>query len=174
MVTEPLNHNTGNDAGDGAPSSNEPVKVVLVDDDDDDREIFTEAVKETSVPADVTTLDTAADLIDHLRDPAEPNPDIIFLDVNMPLKGGKEVLREIKQDETLKEIPTVMLSTSAHPQELEETFNSGADRYVRKPYSFQKFVLLLKKIFFMHWAGRLLRPLRKHFFLSEKGLENNS
>src|SRR5690349_12555624 len=89
------------ETGKGTTSSPEPVKVLLLDDDSDDREIFTEAVKETSIPAEVKAVETGTELLEHLQDPAQPNPDIIFLDVNMPTQGGKEVLREIKQDENL-------------------------------------------------------------------------
>ena len=150
----------------------EPVKVVLADDDKDDQELFTEALNHAEIPADVTTVDNGQELINHLKDPAEPNPDIIFLDINMPVKDGKQVLAEIKADETLKDIPTVMLSTSENPKDVEETFNAGANLYVRKPYSFRNLVLLLKKIFTLKWAGDLLKPLRKSFFMSEKHIRS--
>lgn len=151
----------------------EPVKVVLADDDKDDQEIFTEALNHADIPADVTTVDNGQELLNHLKDPSEPNPDIIFMDINMPVKTGKQVLAEIKADQTLKDIPTVMLSTSENPKDVEETFNAGANLYVRKPYSFRNFVLLLKKIFTLKWAGDLLKPLRKSFFLSEKHISNS-
>ncbi len=159
---------------DNALENKEPVKVVLADDDKDDQEIFTEALTQTDIPANITTVDNGEELMDHLKDPAEPNPDIIFLDINMPAKGGKEVLEEIKSDNELKDIPTVMLSTSENPKDVEDTFNAGANLYVRKPYSFRNFVLLLKKIFSLKWAGDLMRPLRKNFFLSEKNIGGKS
>lgn len=152
----------------------EPVKVVLADDDKDDQELFTEALDHAEIPADVTTVDNGQELINHLKDPAEPNPDIIFLDINMPVKDGKQVLAEIKADETLKDIPTVMLSTSENPKDVEETFNAGANLYVKKPYSFKNFVLLLKKIFTLKWAGALLKPLRKNFLISEKHIPGSN
>lgn len=158
---------------DNEQENKEPVKVVLADDDRDDQELFTEALNHAEIPADVTTVDNGQELIDHLKDPEEPNPDIIFLDINMPVKDGKQVLAEIKADETLKDIPTVMLSTSENPKDVEETFNAGANLYVRKPYSFRDFVLLLKKIFTLKWAGDLLKPLRKSFFMSEKNISGS-
>lgn len=152
----------------------QPTKIVLADDDKDDQEIFTEAVSETDIAASVTTVDDGQELIDHLKDPAEPNPDIIFMDINMPVKSGKQALQEIKSDEELKEIPTVILSTSKNPKDVEETFNAGANLYVHKPYSFKNFVLLLKRIFTLKWAGDLLKPIRKNFFLSEKNIQGKS
>jgi CheY-like chemotaxis protein len=148
----------------------ESVKVVLADDDKDDQEIFTDALTETNIPADLTTVDNGQELIAHLKNPEEPNPDIIFLDINMPVKSGKEVLAEIKNDEELKEIPTVMLSTSEHVKDVEDSFNAGANLYVRKPYSISNFILLLKKIFTLKWAGALFKPFRKTFLLSEKNI----
>ena len=148
----------------------EPVKVILADDDKDDQETFGEALLETKIPAELTTVDNGQELLDTLKDPAEPNPDIIFLDINMPVKNGNEVLAEIKKDADLKEIPTVMLSTSENVKDVEESFSAGANLYVRKPYSFKNFILMLKKIFLLKWAGVLLNPLRKTFLLSERNI----
>ena len=152
------------------PGSAGPVKVMLADDDKDDQEVFHDALKETEVPAELTTVDNGQELIDNLKDPSEPNPDIIFLDINMPVKNGLECLEEIKTDETLKDIPTVILSTSDNVKDVEKTFNAGANLYVPKPYSFRNMVLLLKKIFMLKWAGALFKPLRKTFLMSEKHL----
>ena len=168
-----MNHENLTPQDDQAQANQEPVKVVLADDDKDDQEIFTEALNHADIPADVTAVDNGQELLNHLKDPAEPNPDIIFLDINMPVKNGKQVLAEIKADENLKDIPTVMLSTSENPKDVEETFNAGANLYVRKPYSFKNFVLLLKKIFTLKWAGSLLKPIRKSFFMSEKHISSS-
>lgn len=92
-----------------------------------------EALDATNIPSKVTTVGNGEELLDTLKDPAEPNPDIVFIDINMPVKGGKEALEEIKSDQNLKDIPAVMLSTSNHPRDIEETFNKGANLYVQKP-----------------------------------------
>ena len=152
------------------PEKQEPVKVVLADDDKDDQEIFEDALNEASIPAELKTVNNGQELIDHLKDPSEPNPDIIFLDINMPVKSGKEVLAEIKADETLKDIPTVVISTSDHPKDIDDSFKAGANLFVRKPFSFSSLIIILKKIFMLKWAGELLKPLRKTFFMSEKNV----
>jgi CheY-like chemotaxis protein len=146
----------------------EPVKIVLADDDKDDQEIFSDALDKTEVQSELTTVNDGQELIDHLKDPSEPNPDIIFVDLNMPGKGGKEALAEIKSDETLKQIPTVMLSTSDHPKDIEETFEKGANLYVRKPNSLYSLIHILKKVFSLHWTKALLKPVKKAFFISEE------
>ena len=152
------------------PEKKEPVNVVLADDDKDDQEVFQDALTEADIPVALSTVDNGQELMDHLKDPSEPNPDIIFLDINMPVKNGKEVLAEIKSDETLKEIPIVMLSTSEHLKDVEDTFNAGANLYVQKPVSFRSLIILLKKIFTLKWAGVLIKPIRKTFLMSEKDI----
>ena len=149
-----------------------PVKVILADDDKDDQEIFHEALTEANIPVNLTRVDNGQELMNHLKDPTEPNPDIIFLDINMPLKSGIEALTEIKTDETLKEIPIVMLSTSSHLRDVEDAFTAGANLYVQKPGSFSSLIILLKKVFMLKWAGALLMPLRKTFFMSDKNISD--
>jgi len=165
-----MKYNTETAKNENDAENKEPVKVLLAENDKDDQEIFHEALTEANIPADLITVDNGQELMDNLKDPSEPNPDIIFLDINMPVKNGKECLAEIKSDETLKEIPTVMLSTSENVKDVEDSFNTGANLYVRKPFSFKSFILLLKKIFLLKWAGVLLKPVRKTFFMSEKNI----
>ena len=150
----------------------EPVKIVLAEDDRDDQEIFTEALDAANIPSDLTTVENGQELIDHLKDGSEPKPDIIFLDINMPVKGGKETLAEIKSDEELKQIPTIMLSTSNHPKDIEDTFKNGADLYVQKPGSFDMFILILKKIFNLFLSKNLVTSFKELFFVSEKNISS--
>lgn len=167
-----MQHNTNSTANGQGDDNKEPVKVVLADDDKDDQEIFKDALTETKIPAELTTVENGQELIDHLKDPETPEPEIIFLDINMPVKNGKEALAEIKKDKELKDIPTVMISTSDNPKDVEDSFNSGANLYVRKPFSFKNFILILKKVFMLKWAGVLLKPFRRSFYLSEKNISD--
>jgi len=148
----------------------DPVKIILAEDDKDDQELFIDALDEADIPSEVTAVENGQQLMDNLRDKSQPDPDIIFIDVNMPVKGGKQALEEIKGDKELRDIPAVMLSTWNHPSDIEDTFEKGADLYVQKPNSFAGFVLLLKKVFLLHWAKALLRPVISLFFVSEKNI----
>ncbi|TDP00268.1 MULTISPECIES: response regulator [unclassified Flavobacterium] len=148
----------------------EPVKIILAEDDKDDQELFKEALSATKIPSEVITVENGQELVNTLKDPAEPKPDIVFIDINMPVKGGKEALAEIKSDQELKEIPTVMLSTSNHPNDIEDTFNKGANLYIQKPSSFTGFILILKRVFLLHWAKALVNPVKNIFFVSEKNI----
>ena len=148
----------------------EPLKIILAEDDKDDQELFMDALEATKIPSEVTTIENGKQLVDTLKDPAEPKPDIVFIDINMPVKGGKEALEEIKSDQKLKEIPAVMLSTSNHPNDIEETFKKGANLYIQKPSSFTGFILILKKVFLLHWTKALINPVKNIFFVSEKNI----
>ncbi|WP_426485226.1 response regulator [Flavobacterium sp. 2] len=148
----------------------QPLKIILAEDDKDDQELFIEALSGTKVPSEVITVENGKELVDTLKDESEPKPDIVFIDINMPIKGGKEALAEIKSDEKLKEIPAVMLSTSNNPKDIEDTFNSGANLYIQKPSSFASFILILKKVFLLHWTKALMNPIKNIFFVSEKNI----
>lgn len=148
----------------------EPLKIMLADDDKDDQELFIDALDAADVPSEVVTVENGQELVDALKDHSEPNPDIIFIDIDMPVKGGKQALQEIKVDKELKDISAVMLSTWDHPADIEDTFDMRADLYVKKPTSFTGFVLLLKEVFFLHWAKTLLNPVKNLFFVSEKNI----
>lgn len=150
----------------------EPLKVILAEDDKDDQELFIDALDAAGVPSEVVTVENGQQLVDTLKDKSQPDPDIIFIDIDMPVKGGKQALQEIKGDKELQDIPAVMLSTWDHPSDIEETFDKGADLYVQKPNSFAGFVLLLKKVFFLHWAKALLGPVKNLFFVSEKNISS--
>lgn len=148
----------------------EPLKIILAEDDKDDQELFIDALNEADVPSEVVTVENGQQLVDNLKDKSQPDPDIIFIDIDMPVKDGKQALQEIKNDKELKDIPAVMLSTWDHPADIEDSFDKGADLYVQKPNSFAGFVFLLKKVFFLHWAKALLSPVKKIFFVSEKNI----
>ncbi|MFB9110327.1 response regulator [Flavobacterium gyeonganense] len=148
----------------------EPLKIILAEDDNDDQELFMDAVDATNVPAEIITVGNGEELVNTLKDDSETKPDIIFIDINMPVKGGKEALAEIKNDKELKDIPAVMLSTSNSPKDIEDTLNKGADLYIQKPSSFKGFILILKKVFVLYWTKALINPLKNMFFISENNI----
>lgn len=150
----------------------ESVKIILADDDKDDQEFFKDALDAAEIPSEVLTVDNGQELINTLKDSAEPKPDIVFIDINMPVKNGKQALAEIKNDQELQDIPAVMLSTSNQPKDIDDAFNTGADLYIQKPHSFSNFILILKKVFTLHWTKALMNPLKDIFFLSEKNISH--
>lgn len=150
----------------------EPIKVMLADDDKDDQHLFKEALDHTKVDTELTTADNGKELMENLHDPEIPNPDIIFLDINMPVKDGKECLEEIKADDDLKEIPCVMYTTSKSADDVDHAYKAGANLYVPKPYSFSMIILVLKNIFTLRWNQIFSRPAKKDFVVSENTLKD--
>lgn len=122
--------------------STKPKKIILVDDDEEDMLLFTEALAEIDYQITVTVVSKGV-LLMNLLETMDILPDIIFLDMNMPLKSGLQCLKEIKTAGNLKHIKTIMLSTSSQPKQIEESYRQGAHRYVTKPTSFTAFKSLL-------------------------------
>jgi CheY-like chemotaxis protein len=146
----------------------EPIKVMLADDDKDDQFLFEEALDKTPIDTELTTANDGKELMEKLRDPEVPNPDVIFLDLNMPNKSGKECIEEIKSDDELKDIPVVIYSTSSSEKDVEDTYNAGASLYVSKPNSFGKIMMVLKNIFLFRWHKLTEKTDKKDFVVTEK------
>lgn len=124
--------------------NNNYLHIVIADDDDDDKELFIEAMSYISNNIKVTTASNGKDLLDLLHTGALP--DIIFMDLNMPVMSGFQCLSKIKQDPKLMVIPVLIYSTSANLEQIEETYLQGATRYIQKPSSFQNIKQLLRSI----------------------------
>jgi CheY-like chemotaxis protein len=114
---------------------------MLADDDEDDREFFSRAVAEVDASVAVTIVEDGEELMQELRW-KRPVPDLIFLDMNMPRKNGKECLSEIGLDEGLRKIPVIIYSTSISALESNAPWSKGASCFVRKPDSYN----ILKEI----------------------------
>lgn len=127
-----------------------PVNVLLVEDNPGDVRLTQEAFKEakTSIKLDVTM--DGAEAIKFLRKEAEYadalTPDLILLDLNLPKKDGREVLKEIKTDDLLKRIPVVVLTTSNAEQDIMKSYNLHVNCYINKPVDFEKFFDIIQKI----------------------------
>ena len=143
----------------------EKVNILLVDDDEEDRLLFSLAIKKTGIESSLTEIESCDELIRHLGECNSRLPDIIFLDINMPLKDGKLCLKEIRKDQKFHNIPVIMYSTSDHPNDVEETFREGANLYTVKAVSFSDQVDILKKIFEGNWKKKLWVIDKSAFFI---------
>jgi CheY-like chemotaxis protein len=141
--------------------------IFLADDDEDDRLIFSEAVSEIDPSIKLVEAADGMKLL-QLLSTAEKLPDVIFLDLNMPLKNGKDTLKSIRADKRFQSIPVVMYSTSTNPADIEESFNAGGSLYLEKPYSMCGMVNNLKAILNSNWTLRLKEVNRKNYFISSK------
>jgi CheY-like chemotaxis protein len=142
-----------------------PIKILYADDDADDHEFFREALNETKSNTTLITVNGGHELMKFLAQADGQLPDIIFLDVSMPRKNGKQCLQEIRSNNLLDHIPVIMFSTSAYKEDIDETFKNGASLYVSKPSFIRDEVKILEKIFSLNWQEDLLKPDRKRFVL---------
>lgn len=125
--------------------------VTLADDDEDDRLLFTDAFDELKVSTVVNTFNNGKLLMDYLLEPENVLPHIIFLDLNMPIMNGIECLKEIKQNDRLKNIAIAIYSTSSSNDDIEETFVLGANVYIKKPADFKKLKDVLNEVITVNW-----------------------
>ncbi len=143
-----------------------PKSIFLADDDSDDCMLFEEALNEVCQNSQLTTANDGQELMEILGKTISQQPDVIFLDLNMPRKNGFECLDEIKHTEQLKGIPIIVLSTSSNKSTINRVYDQGADYYICKPSSFPLLKDAIKKIMSINWKESLVRPTRENFFLS--------
>jgi len=146
-------------------NSGNPIKILLADDDRDDRELFEEAVGAAELHTELTTVSDGDKLLKHLASLDGTLPDIIFLDINMPLKNGKECLKVIRSNRKFEQVPIIMFSTSAYKEDIEETFTNGANLYISKPNFLNDEVKILKEIFAPNWQKELFKSDKTRFVL---------
>lgn len=116
--------------------------VLLIDDDEDDHEIFLSAIEEINKEVTCVGIADAAKALEQLE-AKHLNPEIIFLDLNMPVMSGQEFLIEIKKKSALNHIPVIMFSTSASLPTIMLTRELGAVDFITKPQNYDQLVELL-------------------------------
>lgn len=120
-----------------------PFVCFLVDDDIDDQEIFLSVMEEIAPWARCVTAFNGREAINKLSS-GEVEPDLIFLDLNMPLMNGKQFLAACHQLDTCRHIPIIVLSTTSDKASIEETFRLGAKDYITKPQKFSEWGVVIK------------------------------
>ena len=130
---------------------NNTVVIVMADDDEEDRMLTADALRESKLGNDLTTVNDGEELMDYLKHrgkhappAASPRPGLVFLDLNMPRKDGREVLREMKSDPLLRCIPVVVLTTSKAEEDVEGIYNLGANSFIVKPVTFEGLVRTMR------------------------------
>lgn len=137
---------------------NNPIKMLLVEDNHADIRLIKEVLKETE--NELHVVKNGVEALNFLNHEANysntPRPDIIILDLNLPRKDGREVLKEIKKNDNLKSIPVIVLTTSNSEDDIIKTYRDYANCYITKPVDFDQFLKVIKSIEnFWHSAVRL-------------------
>jgi len=141
------------------------VVVLLVEDNPADQQLCLRAFKKGKVNINLQLVNDGQEAMDYLLNKnsfsdksAHPRPDLILLDINMPKKDGKQVLREIKSDANLKLIPVVMLTTSDQEKDIIDSYKLGVNSYISKPVRINDFVDAMSKLEDFWFSLSLLPP----------------
>ncbi|MDV7139545.1 response regulator [Maribacter sp. TH_r10] len=141
------------------------MNIVLADDDADDRMLFEEAINEIEIKTELSLFPDGKQLMDYLGHPSTKLPEIIFLDLNMPVKNGMQCLQEIRQHKALSHLCVAIYSTSSSEQDIEETFINGANIYINKPNSFGALKKAVDKVLRLNWQYHTSALNRDNFLL---------
>lgn len=127
-----------------------PAHILLVEDNEGDILLTLEAFEESKIKTEVSVVRNGQEALDFLYQNENyrqaGKPDLILLDINMPILNGHEVLEQIKSDPTLKKIPVIMLTTSAHEKDINLAYEYHANSYVKKPLNMTDFIEAVLKI----------------------------
>ena len=139
--------------------------IVMAEDDADDRLLVKDALKECEWDADLRFVENGEELLDYLlrqgrfkQADQSPRPGLILLDLNMPKKDGREVLREIRSHTELRRIPVVVLTTSRADTDIERIYELGANSFISKPVQFDGLVGLMR-VLSQYWFKTVELPV---------------
>jgi two-component system, chemotaxis family, response regulator Rcp1 len=127
-----------------------PIQILLVEDNPDDIDLTIEALKDAKVDNILKVVRNGEEALSYLRGEGENHgalrPDLILLDLNMPKRDGREVLKEIKNHPSFRRIPVVILTTSQADEDILNTYDLHANCYITKPVDFNQFLKVIRSI----------------------------
>jgi CheY-like chemotaxis protein len=133
-----------------------PLEILMVDDNPADFELVRDTFEEQALPGLLSSVRDGDEALRYLRG-AAPRPDLILLDLNIPGKDGFEILNEIRVDQELSCIPIVILTSSSSEQDIDRSYQLGANAYVVKPVGLDQFSGLVRSIE-SFWLGTARLP----------------
>jgi len=127
-----------------------PIKILLVEDNPGDADLAREALEESKIKNDLYVVDDGEKAMQFLYRQGEytsvPRPDLVLLDLNLPKKDGREVLKEIKSDPGLRRIPVVILTISKAEEDVLKSYDLHANCYITKPIDLSQFMKVVRSI----------------------------
>ncbi|MHB1048165.1 MAG: response regulator [Thermoanaerobaculia bacterium] len=127
-----------------------PIEILLVEDNPADVRLTREALKDAKVLNNLSVVMDGEEAMAFLRRQGRhaeaPRPDLILLDLNLPRKDGREVLAEVKEDESLRSIPVVILTTSKSEADILRSYDLHANCYISKPVGLEEFLRVVESI----------------------------
>lgn len=127
-----------------------PIEILLVEDSAGDVRLVQENLKESKVRNALNVVGDGMEAMAYLRKEGKykdtPRPDLVLLDLNLPKKDGRQVLKEMKSDENLKCIPVVVLTISKAEEDIMKSYSLHANAYISKPVDLNQFLKVVKAI----------------------------
>lgn len=121
-----------------------PIHILLVEDNEGDIMLTTEALEEKKIANKVSVVKNGRDAVDFMfkrgKYSIESTPDLVLLDINLPLKSGHEVLKELKTNELTKQIPVIILTTSSSEEDVKKSYGNHANCFITKPVDVDDFL----------------------------------
>lgn len=142
----------------------QPSNVLIAEDDDDDYVIFSLAIADTSI---AVVLSRAEDGIALMNLLSERVPDILFLDLLMPGKDGRQCLREIRSNKNFDHLPIIVYSSLSDLETVEYCYREGSNLYAVKPASMEDLRVTLQRILTIDWKKTMYYPPRSEFVLGK-------
>jgi two-component system, chemotaxis family, response regulator Rcp1 len=128
------------------PIATPPIEILLVEDNPADVRLTIEALKEARVRNQLHVARDGVEALEMLRGRTMPRPDLILLDLNLPRKDGREVLQAVKQDEALRHVPVVILTTSQAERDVVHSYRLLANAFVTKPAEIDQFFQMFRAL----------------------------
>lgn len=139
------------------------MRILIVDDNVADSYLVKEALQECAVPTQITVIGDGLQALTYLRREGQyadvALPDLVLLDLNLPKRDGREVLVEIKSDQTLKHLPVIILTSSEADHEVLLAYRHGASCYLIKPHKLENYFSLIQECI-TFWGTRVRLPVR--------------
>lgn len=130
--------------------NNRPAEILLVEDNDDDVVLTEEGFRLSKLVVNLHRVVNGVECMQFLRkqEPFSdaPTPDLILLDLNMPVMDGREVLAELVKDESLNHLPVVVLTTAEEHSEIMDLYKMRVSSYIRKPVNFDEFLRAIQEL----------------------------
>ncbi|MBT1703972.1 response regulator [Chryseosolibacter indicus] len=140
-----------------------PKHVLLAEDDDDDFDFFSMAIDETSLTVILKRAENG-DILLQLLD--QNIPDILFMDIFLPYKTGRECLREIRANRKYDSLPIIIYTSVKELEQIEFCYREGSNFYMIKPTSFNELKAILKKIISLEWKKMMYYPTLSEFVVN--------
>ena len=125
----------------------EPKTILLVEDNADDEQLTLRAMRQSDIPNIIRVARDGAEALDKLFGAGQDRlPDLVLLDLKLPKVNGLEVLQKIRSDDRTKTLPVVVLTSSDEERDIVESYELGANSYIRKPVDFDQFIDAVRQL----------------------------